>query len=539
MKDSASRRRLGPIDGGWVVNEFEPPVTLDELRALMTSKYGGTPVNTLYWSVGDHEVYFYETKVGEITGEGYEDIEEAARGLNDFPPMEPGEWERLSANVRYLTETFGGPLTVLVKLCREAGIDLFPQVRMNSHYTKDVQSPGYGRFRREHPEYLLGRPGETFPEGSPLAGLRKGLDFTHAEVREHYTDIITELFERFDVDGVDLDFMRHPAYFRPDEAYGARHLITDLIGHVRERMIEVGRARGRALELSVRVPPSLADSARIGLDVAEWMSQGLVDIVVAGGGMVPFDMPFEEFVDAARPQGIQVYGCIEVLRPAKSEDVIRGIASRYWGAGASGIILSNWFTEYLGQSAEWQKRILNEIAGPEELNHLDKRYQLDRIDRFAPVEAGHGAAFRYAISTAQLPATLAPDLSGRTATLVLNVDDDQQSTSADGYLAQATLRFGLERHQMEDELEVRLNGQLLTSRPSRVTHGPWRTLEMPFYADRPTEHVRGTVMELDVSFPPLRRGENVVEVRLISRGPGEMGPIAIRYLELDVRYSQA
>ena len=30
--------------------------------------------------------------------------------------------------------------------------------------------------------------------------------------------VICELFERFDVAGVELDFMRHPTYFRPPMA---------------------------------------------------------------------------------------------------------------------------------------------------------------------------------------------------------------------------------------------------------------------------------------------------------------------------------
>ena len=65
----------------------------------------------------------------------------------------------------------------------EAGIDIFPSIRMNSHYKNgeargDPSSPTYGRFRREHPELLIGCPGEVFPVDSVMFGIRTGLDFT-------------------------------------------------------------------------------------------------------------------------------------------------------------------------------------------------------------------------------------------------------------------------------------------------------------------------------------------------------------------------
>ena len=126
--------------------------------------------------------------------------------------------------------------------------------------------------------------------------------------------IIFETFERFDVDGVEMDYMRHPGVFRSDEAYQNRYLMTDLIETVHNRLKEVGAERGRDLQLAVRVPPTLADSVRIGLDVESWIRDGLVDIVAVGGGFIPFETPIREFVEAAEGTGCQIYGCIEATR---------------------------------------------------------------------------------------------------------------------------------------------------------------------------------------------------------------------------------
>ena len=131
--------------------------------------------------------------------------------------------------------------------------------------------------------------------------------------------------------------------------------MTDLVRHVRRRMDEVGAARGKRIELAVRVPPTLADSRRIGLDVERWIAEGLVDIVTVGVGFIPFTMPVKEFVDAASGTGVPVYGCIGALRPAVDLRVIRALASRFWEAGASGIYMYNFYT----LSGEWRRPILN------------------------------------------------------------------------------------------------------------------------------------------------------------------------------------
>ena len=123
-------------------------------------------------------------------------------------------------------------------------------------------------------------------------------------------------------------------------------------------------------------------TARLGLDVARWMAEGLVDIVIAGGGFMPFDMPLEEFVAAAEGTDCLVYGCIEHLRPAVDEDVVRGIASRFWSAGVAGIHLFNYF----GKSAEWKRRVLSQIASPKALARLDKRYGIDITDKADPFQ---------------------------------------------------------------------------------------------------------------------------------------------------------
>ena len=62
--------------------------------------------------------------------------------------------------------------------------------------------------------------------------------------------VICEMFERFDIDGVELDFMRHPTFFNLKSGYANRHLMTDLVRHVKRRMADVSRETGGTASIS-------------------------------------------------------------------------------------------------------------------------------------------------------------------------------------------------------------------------------------------------------------------------------------------------
>ena len=53
-------------DDAWILSATEPPVTVEDLREKVVGSYTGTG-GALWWSVGDHEVYHYETQVGRCS----------------------------------------------------------------------------------------------------------------------------------------------------------------------------------------------------------------------------------------------------------------------------------------------------------------------------------------------------------------------------------------------------------------------------------------------------------------------------------------
>ena len=100
--------------------------------------------------------------------------------------------------------------------------------------------------------------------------------------------------------------------------------MTDMVRKIRRRTDEIGDERGKGLDLMVRVPATIERCEHLGLDIRQWIDEYLVDVVVAGGGFVPFEMPIKEFVDLADGTDTLIYGCLEAYRPAVDEMTLRG-----------------------------------------------------------------------------------------------------------------------------------------------------------------------------------------------------------------------
>jgi hypothetical protein len=146
---------------------------------------------------------------------------------------------------------------------------------------------GLAPFKRDHPQYMMGEPEDWERCAGGPRQAWSHLDFDLPQVREHVFALIEEVYQGYDVDGVELDFLRSSPYFRESldglpVAPEHLDLLTELVRRVRQTADAVGRERGRPLLLAVRAPFT-ADAARfIGLDLERWLSEDLVDILVAG-----------------------------------------------------------------------------------------------------------------------------------------------------------------------------------------------------------------------------------------------------------------
>lgn len=513
MPRSGKVRRVYDNDDAWIMAETDTTLTPDLMWSDMIGPHEGSPVDGWLYSIGGHDVYDYETAIGERTTEAY-----AERG--DAKQRNRGR------NLQQMIDKHGGVMEIMTEQCHRLGIDFLPSVRMNEHYDIDINDPSYGKLRREHPELTIGR-GEKLPEPSMEWGVGDGLDYALPEVRDYMSSIVLETVERWDVDGVELDFFRHPTHFNIQEAYSNRYLMTDMVRKIRQRIDEIGKERGKGLDLMVRVPATIERCEHLGLDIRQWIDEYLVDVVVGGGGFVPMDRSIKEFVELAKGTETLIYGCLEGYRPAVDELTLRAIAAKYWDAGVDGLYLFNFYS----MPQKWKQETLGRLIDRDCLSRLDKRYDTDDRTRFVPTSRLH-LTFLNAIPRAQLPVTLRETESGTGLIVTMDMPED---------FANATTTLGLRFDNLNegDKIEVSLNGTALSAgtRGENWSHVFYEDGWNQYPSQTKTEELPGETIEYDVDSTTVRRGVNDVEVRLVSSDPAREQDLILQQIRVEVKYS--
>ena len=282
----------------------------------------------------------YPSKAWQTDWEGYTEGDRSFFG--GIPDKTVPRREHIVKNKARLAEE-GDYLAIALARCRERGIAPGVSLRMNDmHDANTPTSHVFSRFWKENPQFRL-KPWDGRSWGSA------GFDYAHSEVREYFLSLIRELAQDYDLDVLELDFLRFPFYFSRDDI--DRHCET-MTGFIRE-VRQILDATGRPIALIPRVASSPGAALLLGFDVQAWAQQGLVDGITAANFVEgAWDVPVAEFRSLVGPD-VAVYAGMEVSADrrdglptryvAESAEMLRGFAAGYLAAGADGINTFNFF----------------------------------------------------------------------------------------------------------------------------------------------------------------------------------------------------
>ncbi|MBT4139122.1 MAG: hypothetical protein HOE48_14480, partial [Candidatus Latescibacteria bacterium] len=176
------------------------------------------------------------------------------------------------------------------------------------------------------------------------------LDYSVAAVRDWVFSLMEEVANRFDIDGIELNYTRLPACFQRDEVAAGRGMMTGLVRRVRVMLDEVGKKKGRRLLLGARVLADLEGCQKVGLDVPTWVQDRLIDYIAPGDiGFTVFNAQWEAFVQLARAHDCFVYPQIQNYLGYDYRDLVqtadhcRAAVQNMYGAGADGYSTQNYF----------------------------------------------------------------------------------------------------------------------------------------------------------------------------------------------------
>ncbi|HHV44083.1 MAG TPA: family 10 glycosylhydrolase [Firmicutes bacterium] len=308
------------------------PVTPISFLQRRTLGLEYTQVDTISYCTGIFNLYTHhsdETELHYSTGS---------------TPPEAVSWALL------LKEQGFDPLQLMIDYARVHGKEIWWSMRMNDTHDNQAKREDWqlSQWKREHRHLLMAPVRTQFPYGwqAGPSWTYTALNYEHEEVRNKVYSIIADVCTRYDLDGIELDFFRHPVFFRP-QMFGEpvtdeqRGLMTDLLRRIRDLTEEIAKERGRPFLVVVRVPDSVGYAKEIGLDVVEWLEQDLVDIIIAAG---IFRLePWENSVDLGRRYDVPVYASLSTSRLGGYLEVWREEALQAWEAGCSGIATFNVF----------------------------------------------------------------------------------------------------------------------------------------------------------------------------------------------------
>ena len=342
---------------------------------------------------------------------------------------------RMSENLARLVADGIDPVAMVLDRVRLRGMEVFVTFRMNElHDVDKPESPLLSPFWKQHPEYRVGG----------YAGWgASALNYALPEVREYFFALLSEVCERYDIDGLELDFMRFPYYFpwQPDSMARHAETMTRFVERVREMTRRYAAQRGRRILLAARLPTSLQGCANVGLDPARWCAEGLVDFLT----IAPFlstvtEVPVSEFRGVCGE--VPIYTGMEYTVGTRqmTREEKRGAAALLYAAGTDGLSLFNYFVAWdMGQSADID--VLQDLSDPDSLEGKDKVYTI--------------AAPRYPVPNVSLGSPLPLLLAkGDSAALTIRTREGTPPRVA-------TLRIEAADDLAPDALTVAFNGTML------------------------------------------------------------------------------
>ena len=235
------------------------------------------------------------------------------------------------------------PYAVWIRRCRQRGISPWLSPRMNDAHNATQEWPlrntTFWRTRTD-----LHCATNAFGRGV--------FNFANQEVRDYTFALVKELLDRYDVDGLELDFMRFDRYFPERDATNCTHFLDAFVKRVKAAVDVKARECGRRIQLGVRVPTTPRGALALGMDVGKWAREGWVNMVCASTAWrtPDYNLPVAAWRQAFGPASARVkllagtdHGVTNWNwnRTDMTPELYAGFADVEWGNGVDGIYLFN------------------------------------------------------------------------------------------------------------------------------------------------------------------------------------------------------
>jgi hypothetical protein len=397
----------------------------------------------------------------------------------------------------------------MVKRLKEAGIRVLANIRMNDHHGR----PAYWTpWEREHVAWSLGE--DTGARDWKSIGALRHMDYAIEGVRSYRLSIIEEIVERYDIDGIQLDFGRTaPFVSEPKQENG--QFMTEFIQNVRLLLDKSGPDETNKI-LGTLLPWDIDYCHAEGLEVNRWVRKGLVNYLSPGEWYyADWNIPQQAWVDLTKgtdckfypftPGNVSSYQDFEQGEPSQLGDnrlldgpKIRAISDNYVNQGLDGFAFYNFYTFDFGHYYPELRTWVN----PEESKELSRHYFNCRSLMYHPTERD---SYDLGIAFERSTLNSAGDEAVRPFRFSTNLSEKK-----------ALLRCAFNDMIAGDEIEVRVNN----------------TIVSPIHLEENEAGPETTIWEGDINSPPLNIGENRLSLKLVKASGQRTTPIKVGEFEI-------
>jgi hypothetical protein len=333
---------------------------------------------------------------------------------------------------------------VWVRRARYHGIEAYLSMRMNDCHgleghgdwwknrTKGSDQDHFqfhaSEFWKKHPE--LRRAPYRYERS-----FESGFDFAHREIREHTLKFIAEVFDRYDMDGFELDWMRWLNMFAPGGEAAGLAILNDFVAQVNALRRQAEKRRGHAIGLRHRVPAEPLACEAMGYDVPAWVEMGAAEQVIlsAMGGCANFDYPIPLWRRLVG-KNVKLLALAETIGApypgvyANDYHFLWGSASAALEHGADGVYLFN--ECYRETGTELERKLLSEMLGsigsPDTLQRRARRYAVT-----FPQIPGPGRALGNALPVPLTNPKIGANFARLAETIMLRIPVGRKSEATD------------------------------------------------------------------------------------------------------------
>ncbi len=392
------------------------------------------------------------------------------------------------------------------------------QMRMSdAHHAQRSEGPGTGtewlcpKTVYDHPEWrIVKQDGQK----------DMLLDYSYSQVREMKLAYLRELAENYDLDGLQLNWMRWCRHFTAAKQREKAPTITDFLRDVRHLLDDVGKKKGKRLLLVHQVAAELEENLDIGCDVATWVEAGLADALQPMDFLhADFNIRTEQFVEVCRDSDCGVYPTIHRTLGGDTNnthrqsahmtaDKFRAIAYNFAAWGAQGCTVYNFCNwGYFETAKEYLEQAISILASPEAATSGPRYYH------FIPIWKWHSSGKMPTGRANSQRLQFRSDELGQRLGYTFRMADGRNGENLKGHLC-----AWISDATPQDAFELDLNGTPIDAEAIHTTFFPIGDDDVRHLKSNPSEsigarvHQAGLRLEVDLRDCPLFKGDNELGV---------------------------